>query len=471
MTKESAKDLSRTFLSKVQKFLLLNKAFIGTFMALFSVYFLWWWAFFPGIMTSDSFDQWQEVLTSHFKNASPYIYAYTMSLLRVFHNSPAPMAMFQILLFVTIISLFINYAAKKRVNGFLLLLTVAFFAVWPQFGIYSVSIWKDVMYSISTLAMGLLIAVFFADDKLKDSKVLLVSLAVAAAMVALFRHNGLPFIVLPTLALVVFRRLDQKKAGQLLGVTLLVYFFFSSFLFNVLGVQKVPAMKDGLMIKNIGGIYHLKNPDLTPAERQIFEKMTTENEWKSLYNCTSINALVYSVMRHQNTGSYSPRLVKSDADNKAWNEAFISASLRNPMGFITDRACQANNMLGITQMNNFRYTDANSRGSWHPVVNYDSLNPSLRTELRNYLAWSGLTQHRSYVFWATWPMVIVNLAAIFWALKKRLPGLGVYSIFILINLAIVMAVAPAIDYRYIYFVYVCTPFVPVVYLLERKQKI
>jgi len=459
-----------TISSKIKNLFLLNKTFWGSFLVLFSTYFVWWWAFFPGIMTSDSYDQWQEVITFHFKNASPYIYAFIMSILRVFHDSPAPMAMFQILLFTTAISLFINYASKKGVSKFLLMVTVLFFAVWPQFGIYNVSIWKDIMYSIMTLIMGLLFVLYFLDDKAKESRWLLVSLAAATAFVALFRHNGLPFLLLPSLALAVFRTVNIKKALTLFVLTLLVYFSFSSVLFNILKVQSVPAMKDGLMIKNIGGIYHLANPNLTVQERQIFEKMSTEKEWKTYYDCTSINAMVHSVMRHEGTGSYSPRLVKSDKDNAAWQAAFVSASLRNPMGFITDRACQANNMLGILTMNNFRYADTSVRGAWHPVVNYDSKNPGLRETLREYLRWTAETQRKSYIFWATWPMVIINLGAIAVALRKKLKGLGLYSLFILINLAIVMAVAPAIDYRYIYFVYVCTPFIPIIYLLETKRR-
>jgi hypothetical protein len=460
---------------KVRDFVVKNKAFFISFLVLFGTYFTWWLAFFPGPMTSDSFDEWSQALTFKFTNASPYIYALVMSSLRVFGNTPAAMGLLQVLLFSLIIAIFINYAHKKGVSVWVLALTIMFFAVWPQFGIYNVTIWKDVMYSIFTLALGLSVFVYII-DKDKRNNYLLGLIAISSALVALFRFNGIIFLLVPAVIFLIFKVADVKKATILFFSTMAVYVFVAVVLFNALGVVKAPAMADGFMIKTIGGIYHLHNPNLDSFERKSFEALQPESDWKSLYNCTSQNAIVINVMKREKTGSQSPAIDPNPVEEANFHKAFYSAVLKNPQGYILDRLCQANNMLGFGSRNNFPYEDSIIWASWQPKVVEDSKAPIVKNllekdlQITDNVVWSRETKFVYDIFWSAWPMVIVLLIGLGISVWKKLPGLSIYVLFILFNLGTIMALAPAVDYRYIYFVYVCTPFVLALYFLEIKAR-
>jgi hypothetical protein len=453
---------------KIKELLLGNKSFFLTFGILFVTYTTWWLAFFPGIMTSDSFDQWLGAITFKFSNGSPYLYALIMSLLRVFDNTPAPMGMLQLLLFSVIIALFINYARKKGINIIVIFLTVIFFVIWPQFGIYNVTIWKDVMYSVVTLGLGLMSFVYVSDQKVRDKPWSLYCIVIFSALVALFRFNGIIFLFVPSILFLILRTIDYKKAAKMTVLTVLLYALFANLLLGILGVRQAPAMADGLMVKAVGGIYSLKNPNLSEFERMSFEALDTETDWKKYYSCYSVNALIIDIMKDNGSDPYSPYLSPDPVVNANWHKAFWSAMLKNPLGYLKDRACQADNLLGIRKVNNFRYADKIYRSDWQPLVVEDSKLPAARDWLREYLIWSVDGKHQSDIFWGTWLLLIFNLVAIVWSMFKRMPGLFTFTAFTLANLLLVGMSVPAIDYRYVYFVAVCTPFIPILYLIEKS---
>jgi hypothetical protein len=48
-------------------------------------------------------------------------------------------------------------------------------------------------------------------------------------------------------------------------------------------------------------------------------------------------------------------------------------------------------------------------------------------------------------------------------------GLGSYVILMALNIVAVIALVPAASFRYVYVLFVAAPFLPILYLLERKN--
>jgi hypothetical protein len=233
-------------------------------------------------------------------------------------------------------------------------------------------------------------------------------------------------------------------------------------------------MADGAMIKLVGSVYHLPNPSLNSFERSSFEALQPEGDWKSKYTCTSQNELVLNVMHREGTNTYSPAIDTNPAEEANFHKSFFSALWKNPYALVKDRLCLADNMLGFRSRNNFNYADGIVRAKWQPLVVADSKAPAVKTVLKAWLGWtmdihwSKLTKFKYDIFWAIWPMALLTLIAFLFSAIKRQFALCVYTFFTLINLATVVALVPAIDYRYAYFVYVSAPFIPILYFLETK---
>jgi len=368
------------------------------------------------------------------------------------------------------------YAWTRGINKKIVIFTGAFFIIWPQFGIYTVTIWKDVMYSILTLLLGFVVYLYVVDESKRNSRVVFSLIVVASALVASFRFNGLIFLFIPSLFLLLLKKMNWKRALSLFVGTIGLYLFISTILLNILNVRVVPAMMDSYMIKAIGGIYSLNQPNLSGEEEAAFLNLQPEKDWVELYDCESQNELVINVMKRKKTNSYSLGIEPNPVKEAAFHRAFYSALLKNPQGYIKDRLCLADNMLGYGSRNNFTYVAGITRAEWHPLVEERPKLPYVKQVLKNYLGWtmdvnwSLETKLRYDIFWATWPMLAVSLSAFAFSVLRKYPGLGVYSLFILINLGTILAISPAVDYRYVYFVYVCAPFIPILFLIEKNAR-
>lgn len=419
-------------------------------------------------MSPDSMDQWREATELKFTNASPYLYALIMATLRIIHDSPSSMALFQILLITTAISLFINYCYKKGVNKFWLALIVVFYGASPQFGVYNVTIWKDVLYSDIVLFLSIVTFLFIV-DKTKQTRLFLVLIALFSALAFLFRYNGIIFLFVPSLILFFTKRINLKTGLKLLSLTLMIYLFFGIFMANLLKVKPIYIAIEGITIKTVGSMYHMGNANLSDFERESFKKINSEADWANYYDCTSVNELFFDIARDKKIGIFSPAIDPNKSVVENWHKAFISALIKNPNSYIYDRACQTAYLLGV-RPNTYRFTNDISKVPWNPIVIPESKFPAAKTFFNKYLNYSISGNLKAFVFWATWPALLFDLLAFIYALRKKALGTIIYISFIFVNTITAAVLVPAVDYRYVYFVYLCTPLIPALLLIEASVK-
>lgn len=457
-------------MKKVTNFINKYLFLIFSFLVLVGSYIRWWLAFYPALMTADSFSHWQEATTMKLTNASPYLYSLLIAFLKVFYNSPASVSLFQLILFSVIIAGSLYYFYRKGINKYLLLGILAVYALWPQFGIYNVTVWKDVLYSFISLVLGLSVYLLFIEEKLRNNYPYLVALSFISALLPLLRFNGLPFVLLPAVALLFLKTLTLKRATFVLIVSVVVYLFFNNVLFGLLDVKPAPLMFEGLTMKTVGGIYHLKNPNLSEFEKKSFSYLHTESDWKSMYSCQSVNTLFYSAASSKNFTIYDKGISPDQNIVNNWHKSVATATVKNPLGYINDRLCQSVYLFGV-RTNPFKYVLENSVVTWTPSIETNSKSPILKNDLTNLLAWTQSSRLNNYIFWATWPLVLACFVVLVFAVMKKLWGTSTYILFMFVNLATTAMVVPAIDYRYVYFFYVCFPLLPAIYLLEKNKQL
>ena len=180
-------------------------------------------AYWPGVMTNDSNDQWNQVFTGNFNGWHPAFHTFNIWLLTRIWASPAIVAMAQILATSLVIAWGI---AELRRNGTSIWAswgTVSMFCLIPIYPQMMITLWKDVAYSVSMLALSILaLKIVFSDGKWLNTKSAWVKLGIVSALVALYRHNGPPVAFGFVIIAGVYYRSYWKKLlmGLILGIGL-----------------------------------------------------------------------------------------------------------------------------------------------------------------------------------------------------------------------------------------------------------
>jgi len=183
------------------------------------VLLLHWMGFFPAVMTFDSLDQWHQVITGHIVDWHPAAHTLFIGIFQKLSNSPAAVSAVQAVLFSGLFgwSLFLSARMypEHRLQRWLM---AGFVILTPIVGLYSVTLWKDVIFSLAIAAVVLLAAGHLPEWPPGLPWKLVVTLAGLLATVGLSRRSGL--VVLALIALVWV--LAQPRARKIVVASTLV---------------------------------------------------------------------------------------------------------------------------------------------------------------------------------------------------------------------------------------------------------
>ncbi len=153
-------------------------------------------AFWPGMMSSDSIDQWGQMLRGHYVDHHPAFHTFIIWFLTRIYLSPAVVAIAQIISLALVAGAILAFFETLGVNQKLLWIASILFAIIPVNGTMVNTLWKDIPYSTALLGFSFLIL------KLVESRGKWLTqnwrwliLGFTAAMVMLIRYNGPPIIL------------------------------------------------------------------------------------------------------------------------------------------------------------------------------------------------------------------------------------------------------------------------------------
>jgi hypothetical protein len=207
------------------------------FLPCFLVFSVYLFAFWPGIMSYDSYVQWKEAVDFRLTNYSPFFHTLHIWILTRMWQSPAAVALLQILLMSALFSW--GCMVMHRLNIPKGAIWAAFILVLlsPYNGFLVVTLWKDIFYGMSFFALTLiLVNIVFSDGQWLERCSAPFILGGVAALMALYRHNGPPaafgtLIILPF----VYRRYWHKLILAL-AISLAFWLFVIGPLASLLGI-------------------------------------------------------------------------------------------------------------------------------------------------------------------------------------------------------------------------------------------
>lgn len=346
--------LFNTFFTKIQNINLLcqnerksdKKIFFiswGMIFLLWSPYFL---RYFPGIMTLDSRVQLSYIEDMIFRNNHPFIQTwfeggiYNLGKF-LFNNTNMAMGFYTIIQMLILSAIFayaVKFLYKHKFNSIIVVLVLFAYALLPQFALYSVTVWKDVLFGGAMLIMFISVIEMTLTDKLKISNIIL--FVISAVMILFFRNNGIYIMIV---CLPFFIHCFRKKIKIILPILIglfTLYFVVTGPVYNYLKVEKPSNVESlGVPLQQVGRVI-ASDGKMGKEEKEYLMTIFDFAEIKNVY----APHIVDPVKNHANRGVLA-------TTEKQFLETWFSLFLKNPDTYVEAYLSQ-------------------TLGYWYPSVKY-----------------------------------------------------------------------------------------------------
>lgn len=319
------------------------------FIVISVLLFAYLYIFSPYIMTKDGAMQLQEITTLEFTDWHPFFSTYFYSLLYHFFLSLDSIIIIRILAYSLLVSSILSYCYKKGINKFLLII-LAILSVFPVNGLYIVTFWKDIDFTIALIALVYLLYLLIFDKNYFDITLLhYFSLFISMICVGFFRHNGFIVFIILLLFLVVY---SMKKKHKLLIVNCILLIICTVIikipLYNYLKIEPAPKnFQYATMLHGLQKEYVLDK--VTDETKSWMETILSNKQWIDSYNASNIDSLLH----------YSGKDVRDMEINKSKLFKYYFMQLKiTPLELIKDRLDGTNilwNVFSNDKVDDYKY--------------------------------------------------------------------------------------------------------------------
>lgn len=418
-------------------------------------------SYYPGVMSADSFTQWSQMENFKFSDWHPaFSTLINWVLTRIWH-SPAVIGIFNSLLFSLAFALMVMEYKKSGVKKAVLYPIAVIFILNPINGIMSITIWKDITYSILMLLLTFLaVKIFSSEGRWLRSPLNATLLVVTLVCGALVRHNGTIPVGIMLICMITFYPKHWKNTAVIAAITVAAIMLIKGPVYDKLNVVPINSFQELVNpIMQVAGII-TGNGVLTEKEKDIVNKILPIKDWKVGY--TKYNAVKLVATKGFNMGFF-----KNNMNDflKAW----AGMALRNPGLAIRAYLDRTAIIWRIINPNNhYIYTNPRSVANNNFNIKMKSVLPSIKKCLDRILQTLG--KEGFYISWkpAFFMLIILlfGLAAIIKNGRKwmfvLIPVLG--------NTLGLLVVTTSAQPRYYYATLIIAPFIIAAAFAPGKNK-
>lgn len=350
--------------------------------------------FYPGILSYDSYNQWQQVQTGVITDAHPFLTTYVMLLLSKIYNSPITVFIFQIILFSSIWTYLCTYIRKvfpyKKDIKYQIIFTIIM-CLFPIYFIYAITLWKDIIYSYVMLLISILLFVG-ANKNFKYSILEMIILGISLSLAILYRHNAIIAITLVVITLLIM--MIKKKISYKMILLLFISIVSSYFVLNIPKRLYLEPSDTDITVSSFTTSYSIfalstfynNNVEFDEEDLELLNTIIPEETWRAKYDKYLINTLLFSEdLNHE--------LINEKAHDI--EKIFIKYSLRYPQYFIL-HYLQADSMLynpaPFGSLYVFEFSD------WKPYYSFDHNTESKLPLFRKIVTfWINITYNKPYI--------------------------------------------------------------------------
>ena len=437
-----------------------KKVFFVSWVAILLSWVPYLVAFYPAIMSPDSIDQWMQAtglsgLSNHHPVAHTLLIRFTTF---AFDGAPIGYTIFQMLFLSAVMAFIVSWLYKWGLKRGWLYLTFIFFALHPLNAMYSLTIWKDVIFGA---LLGLLTLVFaefiLSKGESADKKSWLLALLVFSLGVLFFRNNGI-YIFLPTAGLLItVLKKNRIRVGVILLVVTAIYFIVTGPIFSHYNIRKSSLTESlGIPIQQVARVV-FDNGEISEGDEVLISAVIPLSDIRANYTTAGVDPIKF----HKN---FKISVVKDNMSTyfSLWGRLLVD----NPRVYVS------------------AYLDA-TRGFWDPLSrnwstyysiygnNYDLEQAKVFPEYSNLVEKAvGVTCWwlPFYPFWSGANLnYIMIVACVIMLLRKSYRNIAVVSPAILNWGTLMIATPIATSTRYIYGSFIILPIVIFMAVYEEKN--
>lgn len=429
------------------------------FLLCWSPYFL---RYFPGVMTSDSYYVIHYVENFELNDLHAFGHTWFFGLFYylgkfIFHNMNLAVAFYTIIQMIICALLFtymIKFLFEKKVKTIILIIISLFLAFSPLFAIYSITLWRDILFSMAFVT--LFISLYkFVDNKYNLTVSIIIMYILSVLVILFFRNNGIYIILLfiPFLILMIKKSRKIVLFGNI--VIVILYFVIKGPIFTYFGVQKTTSVEAfSIPLQQIARVL-VNGGDIDEKTYEYLSTIIDIDKVKETYR-PSISDFVKRATNND----------KLSKDKFKFIQTWIKIGIDNPRNYIDSYLLS-------------------TLGYWYPDVVYwatagesksifEDVDVQTDPIIFDGVPFNILTSRSgplSSLFWSIGTMFILLVISTFILLYKRqckylLCYIPVYCLWI----SLMIASPVFAELRYIYALFVCMPLIMCVALMQKKRE-
>ncbi|MVP01459.1 hypothetical protein [Paenibacillus lutrae] len=439
------------------------------YMLPLSIWLIYWLAFFPGLMSGDSLDQWRQIHTLELNDAHPAFHTLINWLLTQFWDSPAIISLSQIIFMVIIFGKTMVLLERKfNVSRITLILLCLVISILPVNGMLLNNLWKDIPYSICLLWLTLLLMKVFLTSGnwlvSKKNQALLIGVLI---LLTLLRHNGFVPAFGIMFCLLIYYRSFWKTSLKILFVVFLSFFIFKNGIYNQLNIAPTPkVLSYSIPIHHIGA---LLNQDivLSTKEKQIIDELMPSELWKDNFHKYTVDTLIYN-------SNFNMRVFDEKDISGDFLKVWLGLTLKNPGIVLKDWMHMTSIVWEMREPINSKnlYTETTIVNSI-PGATYNlhsqSKIPSVKETLLKYFNLT-MDHNLSWIIWRPALLLLFSLFGFYVLFKKYGWKISIVYLPLMLNLSSIFLAIPAQQLRYIYSATLILPIIITLCFYKRTDK-
>lgn len=261
-------------------------------------------SFAPGSVLGDSFASITQIFDGHFSNHHPLFFTLLVGIFvrigQILGNINIGIFLFscfQALILALALSYVLLFLLKRGVRIVPVCLVLAFFAFFPVFPSYAIIMWKDPLFSIALLALGLLL-LKIGEQNFQIQPWQGVALVLVCLGVAFLRNNGLYILILLIPILLIFFWKARKLPVILISSVVCFALIIQGPVYSLLKIDKPSVEAFGIPLQQIAYTLTTHQEQIPEDKLGELSKIMPIQDWRQAYTPFIVDSIKWSPQFH-----------------------------------------------------------------------------------------------------------------------------------------------------------------------------
>jgi hypothetical protein len=270
-----------------------NRALLLGWLSLLPL-LVWWVGWFPGFLSSDSIDQLGQVARFDFHNLHPISHTFSVWVVTRVWDHPGAVTLVQVLILAGLLGYTAKRVTEVGVPWWLAAAAAWITAAVPMVAATTITIWKDVPYSLALLwAFAELILLARDRSGFWAGRVGPARLGVALGMIWVLRPNGFITVLLLVLVIAIGFRHQWRRWLPMAAVAAGIGVLLPALLLRVLPATSTAIEPAEVFMPDVAAVVVHDRAWFDAADLQLVEAVGALRVWDEYYQCSDSTPLLF----------------------------------------------------------------------------------------------------------------------------------------------------------------------------------